>query len=47
VSTAFQTRLVTTGPERKWTLISQMTLKSGGKSIRPDGAPQGHPDRRP
>ena len=37
VSSAFGNLLRTTGHERKWTLIDQLTIKVGGKNIRPDG----------
>ncbi len=36
-STAFQTLLAATGQEKKWALIPQLSLKLGGKSVRPDG----------
>ena len=34
---AFQNLLSVTGHEQKWTLIPELSLKLGGKSVRPDG----------
>ena len=36
-SSAFQNLLAATGQEKKWALIPQLTLKIGGKTVRPDG----------
>ncbi len=37
VRSAFQNLLATTGHEKKWTLIPELSLKLGGKQVRPDG----------
>jgi hypothetical protein len=34
---AFQNLLAVTGKEKKWDLIPELTLKLGGKQVRPDG----------
>ena len=37
VRTAFQNLLTETARMQRWTLITEQTLKVGGKNIRPDG----------